>query len=440
MPRLFAAILTGALCLFTAAAQASTTLLRDADIEYALRQVAQPVLRAAGLSPTQVRILLIDDRTLNAFVADTQTIFLHSGLVSQLDTAAQLQAVLAHEAAHITGGHIARRMSNMGAARTAAGLGMILGAAAAATSGNRELGAAVAAGSQGSAMRLFLSHTRAEEAAADIASVRMMIAAGIDPRAALEVQEIFRGQEALSVERQDPYRRTHPSSRERQRALQDLITGQPEKAPDATAEYWFARAKGKLTAFQRAPSWTLRRASDSDSRDIAFMREAIAHHRNSDKARAVAALDRAMAERNGTDPFLLELKGQILLESRDFPGAIRAYTAAANAAPREALILGGLGRSLLASKRPQEALRALEAARGRDATDARVLRDLAAAYAQTNRPAMASLLTAERYALRGRWKDAALHANRAADRLARGSGPWQRAQDVLFAAQRAQRR
>ncbi|MDP4990518.1 MAG: peptidase M48, partial [Marivita lacus] len=108
--------------------------------------------------------------------------------------------------------------------------------------------------------------------------------------------------------------------------------------------------------------------------------------------------------------------------------------------PREPLILGGLGRAQLADGKPQDALRTLEAARGRDFSDTRILRDLATAYAQTGQNAMASLATAERYAVQGRLKDAAIHATRAEGALPRGSGPWQRAQDVLSAAQRALQR
>ncbi|WP_323768915.1 M48 family metalloprotease [Antarctobacter sp.] len=435
LPRLIA-LATAISMMAAAPVQAATTLLRDADIEYALRQLGAPILSAAGLSPQQVDIIVIDDGSLNAFVVDTQHIFLHSGLIMKLDSAEALQAVIAHEAAHISNGHISRRLGNLRAARTAAGIGMALAAAAAAAGANKQAAAGVALGSQGSAMRLFFSHTRAEESAADISSVRFMSRAGVDPRGALEVQKLFRGQEALSVGRQDPYMRTHPLTRDRLRALEGLVAGTKTPGRDATSQYWFKRAQGKLTAFKRAPSWTLRRLKDSGSQDIAYMREAVAYHRQANLKKSLSAIDRAIALRPN-DPYLLELKGQILLESRQFGAAVQVYKAAANRAPREPLILGGLGRALLAAGQPKQALSALEAARGRDFTDARLLRDLAVAYAKTGQNGMASISTAERYALQGRMKDAKLHAERALATLPRGSAPWQRAQDVLSAAQQA---
>lgn len=414
-------------------------LLRDADIEHALMQLGAPILRAAGLSPGQVRILLVDDSSLNAFVVDTQHIFIHSGLLAKLDSAAQIQAVIAHEAAHISNGHISRRLGNLQSARTAAGLGMAL-AAAAAASGGGQAAVGLAIGLQSSVMRNFLAHTRAEESSADISSIRYLVSAGVDPQGAVEVQELFRGQDALAESRQDPYMRSHPLTSDRLRALKGLATGAGRPAQsDPTAAYWFARAKGKLTAFTRAPSWTLRRADDSGSADIAAMRKAIAYHRQSDLRNALAQIDAAIGMRPN-DPFLRELKGQILLESRRAVDAVAVYSAAARLAPREPLILGGLGRAHLANGAPGEALKVLEAARGRDFGDARILRDLAVAYAKTGQNAMASLVTAERYALQGRLKDAAIHATRAEGALPRGSGPWKRAQDVLSAAQSAGRR
>lgn len=411
-------------------------LLRDADIEYGLHQLAAPVLRAAGLSPNQIRVLVVDDNDLNAFVIDTQHIFIHSGMIQKLDSAAALQAVIAHETAHIASGHISLRMANLRHARTAAGLGLALGAVAAA-SVNPEIGTAIALGSQSSAQRVFFGHTRGEESSADISSIRYLIRAGIDPQGALDVQDIFRGQEALRVGRRDPYTRTHPLNSDRLRALKGLVAGSRFSAtPDPAAQYWFARAKSKLSAFTRAPAWTLRRAGESGYRDIELMRQAIAYHRQSDRTKALVHINRALALRPD-DPFLLDLKGQIQLESRQFSEAVTTYTAAAQKAPSNALVLGGLGRAQLAAKQPRQAVRTLESARGRDAADVRVLRDLAVVYAQLGEPGMASVVTAERLIVLGRLQDAALHAQRALDQLPRGSGPWQRAQDVLLATQQA---
>lgn len=124
---IFASIFLAALTfvMVTAPARAAT-IIRDPDIEYSLAQLAKPILAAAGLG-SNVRVLVIDDNKLNAFVVDNRHIFLHSGLILKTDNAAMLQAVIAHEAAHIANGHITRRMQNFGSARTAASLAACCG-------------------------------------------------------------------------------------------------------------------------------------------------------------------------------------------------------------------------------------------------------------------------------------------------------------------------
>ncbi len=416
----------------------ATSLLRDADMEYALRQMAAPVLGAAGLNPDRVKVLVVNDSSLNAFVVSNDAIFIHYGLINRLGSAAMLQGIIAHEAAHIANGHIARRMGNMANARTIAGLGLAL-AVAAAASGSSQAAGGIALGTASSAQRAFLGHTRAEEASADQSGVRYMKSAGASPDGLLETLKIFQGQEALSAGRQDPYLRSHPLSRDRVRAVQGYVASYGTLPADPAAEYWFARLKGKLTAYTRAPSWTLRRLGDSGYKDVALLREAVAQHRNSRTRNALSAIDRAIAARP-KDPFLQDQKGQILLETRNFSAAVNAYGRGAQMAPNNPLILSGYGRALLANGQVQKALPVLEKSRRQDFRDGSMLRDLATAYAKTGQTGMAALVTAERYALSGRFKDAGIHAKRATGLLATGSGPWQRAQDVLIASQRAAKR
>lgn len=419
-------------------AAAAQTLIRDPDIEHGLLELARPVLAEAGLSPSQVRVLLVDDRRLNAFVIDGRHIFMTTGLLLRLGSAAEVQAVIAHEAAHIANGHITRRIANLGNARTATALGVLLALAVGAASGRADAAGGLATGIAGSAMGVFLAHTRAEESSADQAAVRYLARAGIEPAAMLGALDLFRGQEALSEGRQDPYARTHPLSRDRIRALEGFAAAAGGAGREsAAAAYWFARARGKLSAFVNNPAATLRALGAGDGSDAALIGRAVAHHRQADLGQALAAID-ALLARRPDDPFVHELRGQILLESRQFAAAAQAYGRAAALAPGEALMLAGQGRALLAlgtAEAERQALAVLEAARTRDAADPRLLRDLAVAYAKAGNAGMASLVTAERYALIGRMEDAALHARRAEGQLARGSPGWNRAQDVLRAAE-----
>ncbi|MEP2641620.1 M48 family metalloprotease [Roseobacter sp.] len=414
-------------------------LLRDADLEYGLKQLATPILSAAGLSPSRVKILVVNAPSRNAFVVSNDAIFVHYGLINQMQSAAMLQAVLAHEAAHIANGHITRRMTNLASARTASGLGLAL-AAVAAVAGAGDAAGGIALGTQGSARARFLKHTRAEEGSADQSGIRFMASAGVDPQGMADVLDLFRGQEILAETRQDAYLRSHPLSRDRLRAVQGFVAAYGNTGTeDPSAAYWFERVKGKLNAYTRSPKWTLGRLKDSPYADVRLLREAIAEHRQSRTKQAMRAIDAAIAQRPN-DPFLHDQRGQILLETRNFQAATAAYGRAVQLAPNDALLLSGYGGALLASGDIRRARSVLEKARGIDFRDGSMLRDLSVAYAKSGQNGMAALVTAERYALAGRLKDAGVHAKRAVGLLSTGAAPWQRAQDVLIASERAAKR
>ncbi|MEY8098405.1 M48 family metalloprotease [Falsihalocynthiibacter sp. S25ZX9] len=426
------------LCLQPFSARAAS-LIRDPDIEQALHRLATPVLVAAGLNPGRIQILLINDKSMNAFVIDQNHIFIHTGLMLRMKSAAQIQGVIAHEAAHIANGHITQRIVLADGISAVAGIGMILGVAIAASTGRPDAGAAVAAGVASSAQRSFLTHTRAEEASADQSGFRYTASAGVDPAAMIEVLNLFKGQEVLGTSRQDAYVRSHPLTSQRLRAARGFAAAYGGNVKDSReADYWFARAKSKLAAFLQNPQAERRKLKASDTGEIAQMVRAITYHRQADANKALSAMNSVLAARPN-DPYYRELQAQILMESRQFDAALGAYAMALNGAPRNAIIMAGYGRALLAaggSENEAKALNVLIKARALDGQDPRLLRDLAVAYAKAKQPGMASLVTAERFALDGKFKDAAIHAKRAADQLPHGSTGARQAQDILYTAER----
>lgn len=421
----------------------SQSLLRDAGMEHGLNLIAQPMLVAAGLPSRLTRIMVVNDMSLNAFVVDSRTIYIHAGLLLRLQNAEQLQAVIAHETAHIANGHFSRRSLNAKSAQTMTGIGIALGLAAGAATGRPDVGFGVIAGSAGVARRNFFAHTRAEEAAADQSAMRYMAATGVDPKAMRDVLDLFAGQEALSIGRQDPYASSHPLTADRLRAVDQYAAAiTPRETDQSLPEYWFQRAKGKLSAYLRSPSYTLTRVPASDTDDAAVISRAMAHFRQPDLAKARAEMA-TLLERRPDDAYVHELSGWIELESGNVGRAVPAYARAAELAPKEPLILAGYGRALLALGTRQsdaEALAALETARARDPNDQRLLRDLAVAYARAGNNGMASVATAERYALTGKLEDANIHAHRASGLLPAGSPGWSRAQDIIRAAESARKR
>ena len=408
----------------------SIGLLRDPDIEHGLQELADPILLSAGIKSNNIKVLIVNDLSLNAFVIDNHHIFIHAGLVLKLTSAEQLQSVIAHEAAHIANGHIARRVANIKRAKVSSAFGVLL-AVAAVAGGESKVGAGIALGTASSAQRVFLAHTRVEEASADQAALRYLSHAKVNPGSMSEVFKIFKGQMNLSLERQDPYTRSHPLNRDRIRAINAYTSAATVLNKNQTHSYWFKRIQAKLSGFLRTPKWTLTHAKGDD--EINLMRQAIANHRIGKGSLAKRKIDQLISL-HPKDPYYKELQGQILLENNEYTAAIKAYAKAAQLAPVNAQILGSYGRSLLAVNTRSNnltALKNLRKARELDNRDARILRDIAIAFARAGNEGQAVLAIAERYALLGDLKNATLQAAKAEGLLSRGSIAWQRAQDIL---------
>lgn len=434
------AVLLSVVALLTAETALARTLIRDAEIERTLRRLSQPVFAAAGVAPDSVRLLILQDDSINAFVVGGRTMVLHTGLLRRLDSARSLIGVIAHETGHITGGHIARRTM---AAQNMSGpmmVAMALAAAAAAASGSGQAGAAVALGGIEALRRSMLAYSRAEEAAADQAGLAYMARAGIDPEGMLDVLRLFRGQEVFQSRGVDPYALTHPLSRERIALLERRVAESPVRGRpiDPELDYWFQRMRAKIDGFVLSPEQVLRQleTADDPNSELNLLRRAIAHHRLAETDRAVAVLDRVMEKRRD-DPFYWALRGQFLFEGGRPAEAVTAYRRALRLAPDEPLIAGNLGRALLASGSPgaeAEALRVLVDATADDPGDPAMMRDLSIAHARAGNDGLAALAAAERLALLGAFEDAGRLADRAMNLLPRGSPGWQRADDLLALA------
>ncbi len=420
----------------TAVAQ---SLVRDAEIERTLGMVMAPVYRGGATDPASVQILLIGDRSLNAFVAGGRNIFVHTGLLTRLETPGELQAVLAHELGHINGGHLARRGIEAQGATGSMALGLLL-AIAAGVAGSPDAAAAALIGSSSVVQRSFLSFSRGEEASADQAALTYMERGGIDPSGMIDVLEIFRGQENLGAGRIDPYAQTHPMSVDRILLAERRIRASANlgDAPDPELAYWYERMRAKLDGFLGRPEQVLTRLPKGPPSEATLVRKAVALHRMPDPDAAVATMEELIAKRP-KDPFYQELMAQILLESGRVGDAVPYYRRAAAAAPGEPLIAASLARALLALDGPAanaEALALLDRSTRADPRNSTALRDLATAQARAGHEGLAALATAERFAIEARFRDSTRHARRAVALLPEGSPGWLKAQDIVLVGER----
>jgi predicted Zn-dependent protease len=78
----------------------AASLIRDAEIERTLRNMSAPIFQAAGFRPESIDIYILNDPSMNAFVANGRNMFLNSGLLTKLETPEELLGVIAHETGH----------------------------------------------------------------------------------------------------------------------------------------------------------------------------------------------------------------------------------------------------------------------------------------------------------------------------------------------------
>src|SRR5262245_62421608 len=90
-----------------AASAQGLPLIRDAESEQLLRDYTRPILRAAGLEKQNIQMVIINEPSFNAFVADGRSIFVNTGAITQSETPNQIIGVLAHETGHLAGGDLA---------------------------------------------------------------------------------------------------------------------------------------------------------------------------------------------------------------------------------------------------------------------------------------------------------------------------------------------
>lgn len=420
---------------------AAQSILRDAETEALLADMSRDLIVAAGLLPSNVNVVVLNDRSINAFVAGTQDVYIHSGLIEAADNANEVQGVIAHELGHIALGHSITRSENASKAGNITILSLLLGLAAVAA-GAGEAGLGIIGAGQQAALGKFLAHTRGEEAGADVAGAKYLSKAGLTGKGSINFFKKLQNLEfRLAIPQEDSYNRSHPLSGERITLLQEIYENDPayNRPLDPELEARFQRVKAKLVGYVAEPTATLRDYPESDQSVPGRYARAYAWHKSAYPEKALAEIRSLLAEAPD-DPYFLEIYGQILLESGRPKEAIAPLQKAVASTNAQSLIAGVYGHALIASEDPAnlpEAERVLKAAVARDAANPFAWYQLGVVYANRGDTARAALASAERYVLQGNAPLALQSAEQAMTSLPQGSADWIRAQDIAILARDA---
>lgn len=412
--------------LLSPGAQAFSTI-RDTEVENVLLGYIQKNFKAAGLNPQNAQVVVVNDDSINAFVAGGQTIFIHSGLITHAKSVDDVVFVLAHETGHIVGGHVTRGIQQLKAAQTTALISTVLGGLLAVASGRPDAGMAVMLGGNSSIMGSFMAYRQSEESAADRTAVDIMHKTGYSLMGFTHTMKEILAQERLNSNPDNMYLRTHPITQDRMRDMERFT----QNAGPIKSDSQFDLIKAKLVGFLYSPAKTRMMYKSNTLADKYAL--AIADYRDNKIQTSLKKID-DLIKIEPDNPFFHELKGQFLFETGQIEPAVNAYKKAIGLLPKASLIRLSLGQALTESENPkaaQEAVTHLSRVVAEDPHIPIAWRLLAVSYGKSNNIPMADYAMAEYYQLMGDNIKASKMARRAVDKVPANTPAYQHLQDIL---------
>lgn len=432
---LAAVVAAGSILPAAASAQQGVSLIRDTEIEEILLEDSKPLFAAAGMNPNSVEILLVGGKDLQAF-AGPGVMGVYTGLILQSENPNQLRGVIAHEIGHLQGGHTFRRGEMQRAGLKPMLLTMGLGVLAA-LAGAPDAGAILAGNASYFGTLGALGYSREQESRADQAGATLLEKTGQSGRGLVEFFDNFRYQEVFDESRRFAYFRSHPLSSDRIEALR----GRVEKlshydavdSPDDVAKHEIMKAK--LDGFIN-PQLSLIRYKETDASYPARYARAIAYYQMKEPDRAIRLVDALLTEQPN-NPYLWELKGQILFEFARTAEAEEPQRRSVALKPDAPLLRTNLGQTLINmpdSKKVDEGIAELKRSLVEDPDNSTAWRLLGQAYDTQKEPGKARLATAEYYFSLGALQEARVFAMRARENLTKDTIDWRRATDIVLAS------
>ena len=397
-----------------------------------------PLLKVAGLNVDSVKIYLIHDPELNAFVAGGQNIFFNTGIFLMAENVGQLIGIIAHEIAHIAGGHLARTKNAIESAQTINKITSILGASMGLLTGQSEVAAAAIAGGSDVANRTFLTFSRTQESSADHAALKYLEATKQSAIGMRDFLILMQGQERYHNFQQDPYLLTHPLSSKRIKSIEQHIKNSKYSNTPYPPNWQrsYLRIQAKIFAYSNPLPVVLQRYPETDRRVHAQYARAFAYYLEPNLSKALRIIDE-LIEGSPQDPYFHELRGQMLFEHGRVNEAIISYELAVKYASPSGILFFELGKALIASN-DDELLKKAETMLKKSLVHERNVpatwRQLAVTFGRQGKMGLTWLCLAEEAVLIGRLEDATHNAKKAIKILPPGSREWLQAQDLIKAS------
>lgn len=190
----------------------SGLVLEDPELTEYVQNLGSRLAASASNGQTEFRFFIVKDDSINAFALPGGYIGVHSGLFLRTNTESELASVLAHEVAHVTQRHVARRFE-ASSGMNLKSIAVLLGAIALAASGADmdDVSGAMMLG-QGLAIQEQINFTRSQEYEADRVGVEILARSGFNPEGMVDFFGTMQRSQRLQNSRMPEFLSTHPLS------------------------------------------------------------------------------------------------------------------------------------------------------------------------------------------------------------------------------------
>ena len=296
----------------------SISLIRDTEIENFLYEISLPIFKSAGLEPNDIKMYIVNDNAINAFVAGGQNIFVNTGTITSFDTPDAVLGIIAHETGHISAGHLARSSEQIGGLKNVS-IGAILLGIGALIAGVPELGQAIIFGGMQAQQQTILSYTRSQEEMADELATNYLNDNSLSSSALLHSMNKFYIDE-LSYSNNMEYYSTHPLSRNRKQFIENKIKKETVNNDNFNKKYRndFNFVKYKILAYNNEI-----KIDDTTNLDYQKYANSILYMNNNTE-RALQNVN-YLIKKYKDNPYFYELKGDIYLKDNNITEALKNF-------------------------------------------------------------------------------------------------------------------